>query len=174
MSTIPRSFAPVCLSVVLTVTLLAQVPVLNVKMGLWEITSTTDVGGQMPAIDTSKMTPEQKARMEAAMKGMMGAHANVAKTCMTKEKFEKSAFMVTDQPGTTCTQTITANTRTALEASATCVGTRAMTALMHFDALSPTSMKGVVKTSNTEQGRTMTMNTAMTGKWLSADCGDVK
>ncbi len=44
----------------LTAVAFAQAPALNIRMGLWEMTSTTNVGGEMPGIDTSKMTPEQK------------------------------------------------------------------------------------------------------------------
>jgi hypothetical protein len=40
-----------------TAVLLAQAPSLDVKMGLWEMSMTSNAGGQMPAVDTSKMTP---------------------------------------------------------------------------------------------------------------------
>src|SRR5437868_5425364 len=69
----------------------ADTPALNVRLGLWETTSTTNVGGQMP-IDTSKMTPEQKARMEAAMRGMLGKHTNTTTSCLTKERLERGTF----------------------------------------------------------------------------------
>jgi len=151
----------------------AQTPALNVQMGLWEISTTTDVGGQMPGVDTSKMTPEQKARVDAAMKGMMGSHTSVNKTCMTKEKFNQSNFMA-DQPGDMCHQTITTNTRTSLEGSVTCTGEHPMTGQIHIDAPSPTAFTGTVKASSTDSGRTMTLNLALSGKWLGADCGAVK
>jgi hypothetical protein len=49
-----------------------------------------------------------------------------------------------------------------------------MTGQMHIEALSPTSIKGTIKSSGAEQGATMTATINMTGKWLGADCGDVK
>src|SRR5438876_2644021 len=58
MTTSFRSLATALLCASLTAVLLAQAPALNVKMGLWEITTTAKVGGQPPAIDTGKMTPE--------------------------------------------------------------------------------------------------------------------
>src|SRR5258708_23095420 len=70
---------------------------LNIREGLWEMTVTHSMTG-MPAIppDTlAKMTPEQRARVEAAMKqsGMGGPTADVPKECGTKEKLDKqSAF----------------------------------------------------------------------------------
>ena len=53
----------------------AQAPALNIKLGEWEISSVMNVGGQLP-IDTSKMTPEQKAKMEASMDGRGARHAS--------------------------------------------------------------------------------------------------
>ena len=155
-------------------TLVAQAPALDVKYGLWEMSNVTNLGGQMPQVDTSRMTPEQKAKMDEAMKQMMGTHTNVTKSCITKEKVEKSVFMMPDQPGTTCSQKITTNTKTTLEASLSCTGQNAMTGQMHIDALSPTSIKGTIKSSGAMQGGAMTATINMAGKWLSADCGDVK
>lgn len=168
-----RLFGSAVLFLSFAVAAFAQTPALDVKMGLWEITSVTDMGGQMPAIDTSKMPPAQRAQMEAMLKGMMGQHTNVTKTCMTREKFDQSNFMMSDQPGMTCKQTITTNTRSTLDASVLCTGERSMTGQMHMDALSPTAMKAAMKMATTDQGRTMNIDMTMTGKWLAADCGDV-
>ncbi|MGA2360569.1 MAG: hypothetical protein ABSF66_16325 [Terriglobales bacterium] len=65
---------------------------LNVKEGLWEMTVTHSMSG-MPAMPDippdvlAKMPPEQRARMEAMMKG--GPSTDVRKECITKEKIEK-------------------------------------------------------------------------------------
>ena len=150
----------------------AQAPALNVQMGLWEISSTTDLGGQIPGIDTSKMTPDQKARLDAAMKAMAGPHTS--KTCMTKEKFDQSNFMGQDQPGGACHQAITTNTSTSLEGTVTCAGEHPMSGQVHIDAPSPTTFTGTVKATSTEGARATTVNIALSGKWLSADCGAVK
>jgi uncharacterized protein DUF3617 len=166
--------ASACLSMSLAAVLVAQAPALDVKMGLWEMTMNSQVGGQMPAIDTSKMTPEQKAKMEEMMKSMMGAHTTVTKTCMTREKFEKSPFMTENQPGQTCKQNISTNTRSTLEATVTCTGEHAMDGQVHFEALSSTSVKGVLKMAAIERGRTMNFDSTLTAKWLGADCGSVK
>jgi hypothetical protein len=169
-----RWFGSALLCTVLTTVGLAQAPALDIKMGLWEITTTTQIGGQTPQVDTSKMTPEQKAQVEALMRSSMGNHSIVRKSCVTQEQLDKSNFLMTDQPNTTCKRTITANTRTTLEASVACTGEQAMTAQVHIDALSPTSIKMNMQSSGTNQGRTMTMNVVLTGKWLGADCGVIK
>jgi len=154
--------------------LFAQPPALDVKMGLWEVTSTTDIGGDMPPVDTSKMTPQQKAQVEQAMKSVMGSHTNTTKSCMTREKFEKESFMTGNQPGQNCKQTLTTNTRSAFDATVVCTGEHPMKGQMHIDALSSTSIKGNFKAATTEQGRTMNVTATLTGKWLGADCGSEK
>jgi hypothetical protein len=170
-----RTVGSVALMSSVTAILLAQAPVvpnLDVKMGLWEMTSSAQVGGEMP-IDTSKMTPQQKTQMEAAMKSMMAPHTNVEKSCMTKDKFAKEGFMPQDS-GMNCKQSVTTNTKTTLEGSVKCTGERAMTGQIHIDALSTTAIKGTIKASTTDQGKTMTVDMTLAGKWLGADCGDVK
>jgi len=174
MRSISRWIVATLFSVATAVVVLAQAPALDVKMGLWEMTSSIDMGGQMPAMDTSKMTPDQRAKIEAAMKGMMGGHTNVTKSCMTKEKFDRSSFMIQDRPGMTCQQTFTTNTRSTLDGTVSCTGEHSMTVQMHAEALSSESVKVDVKSTSTDRGRTMNVNAAMMGKWLGADCGDTK
>src|SRR2546423_271013 len=52
MNRICRIFATALLTASIVAIAFAQAPALDVKMGLWEVTSTTNIGGQMPAIDT--------------------------------------------------------------------------------------------------------------------------
>ena len=163
----------------LTAIIAAQAPMMDVKMGLWEITTKTNMGGAMPAMpkisdeDMAKMPPAQRAQIEAMMKNMAGAGAPmVTKTCMTKEKYDKNSFMQ-QRPNQNCTQTITNNTRTSMDANIVCTSP-ASTATMHMESTSSSSYKGTVKSKSTERGREMEITIDMAGKWLGADCGDVK
>jgi hypothetical protein len=120
----------------LTTALLAQgAPKISVKMGLWEVTSTTNMTGSVPMPDTSQMTPQQAAAVQAAMGGMMGPRTTTIKECMTKEKFDQG--MLTDQKN--CKTTIATNTATVLEVQLTCDQGRGgkMTGVMHFEAPTP-------------------------------------
>jgi uncharacterized protein DUF3617 len=152
----------------------AQAPALDVKMGLWEMTSVNTLSGRMPQVDTSKMTAEQRAAMDAAMKNMTAPHTTVTKSCVTREKLEKSVFMMEDRPGMTCTQRVGTNTRVALDAAVTCKGDRPMAGQMHLDALSPTSVKGTMKWTGAIEGGSLTGSMTLTAKWLGADCGNQK
>ena len=146
-----------------------QVPALDVRMGLWQMTSTVDVDGQTAAgIDTSKMTPQQKAQMAGAMRGLMAPRTATATSCLTREDFNRKNFMTDTDPK--CRQTLTKNTKTLLEGTMSCSGDRAMRGTMHFEASSPTAFSGTIKSRSTERGRTTKTTITMAGKWLAAEC----
>lgn len=153
----------------------AQVPpALDVKLGLWENTIVTNMGGALP-IDTSKMSPDQAAKVAAAMKGMTGERTITQKSCVKKEDFAKDSFMLPQESGMACTRTITTNSRTAYVADVTCTGERAMTGKVSIETTAGgTSMNGSMNMATTAQGRTMNIAMKMSGKYLGADCGTVK
>jgi Protein of unknown function (DUF3617) len=153
--------------------LLAQAPQLNVRTGLWEITTVMKMGGDMPKIDFSQMPAAQRAQMEAVMKAMMNERTETSKSCVTAEDLKDGSFMTGDDD-LKCQQAITVNTRTALESTVTCTGERTMTGKLRVDAPAPTTMNAKMNATTTEDGQTMTIDLAMTGKWLAADCGEVK
>lgn len=142
--------------------LLAQTPVkplLNVQMGLWEVTTTTEMGGG-------------EARVPAAIRGTMGK-PSVVKSCMSPEKFVANGAPVTT-PGTTCHQNIQTNTAKVLENTMICTGARPSKSVSRTEALSPTAFTGTVTSTTTAGSREMTLTMKLTGKWLGAECGDVK
>jgi hypothetical protein len=156
---------------------LAQTPLLEPRFGLWEMTTTISMGGGMPGVDTSKMTPEQKARMEAMMKGM-GDRTNVSKSCLKAEDVKNPNFMMQEQAGMTCTQTMNTNTRTVLDANVKCTGAREMTGQTHIELPTPTTMRSTMKMQTAAPagagaagGPPTQVNITMAGKWLAADCG---
>ena len=156
---------------------LAQTPLLEPRFGLWEMTTTISMGGGMPGVDTSKMTPEQKARMEAMMKGM-GDRTNVSKSCLKAEDVKNPNFMMQEQAGMTCTQTMNTNTPTVLDANVKCTGAREMTGQTHIELPTPTTMRSTMKMQTAAPagagaagGPPTQVNITMSGKWLAADCG---
>jgi hypothetical protein len=155
---------------------LGRAQTLDVKTGLWETTVVSETNG-MPAIDTSKMTPEQRARIEAALKGRggRGPSTNVVRTCMTKEKLDKLAFHeMAQNNNSSCKTSVVSSSRGAVDMKMECSGNRKSTGTMHFEAPSRESMKGTIKIAAGDDTHPMTINLAMTGKWLGDDCGDVK
>jgi len=174
---VTRAITSSALVVCVTAVLLAQAPVLDVKLGLWESTIVTNMGGAgaPPPIDTSKMTPEQAAKMAELMKGLMGDQTMVQKNCLTKEELAKDSFMLPQDSKMTCTRTITTNTRSAFAANIDCTGQRAMKGQINVESLEGgAAYKGTMKMASTFNGRSMNMTMRMTGKYLGPECGDVK
>ena len=159
---------------VATVVLAAQkIEPLNVKLGLWEMTTTTKTGGQMPISPEllNKLTPEQRAKLEESMKAHSGAHenTNTYKTCLTKEK------MSFDKEEKNCTRTILTSTSSKVAVKVQCSQPNMQSsATMEFEALSPENVKGSAHIVVTGESHTMNLDGTYTGKWIGSACGDVK
>jgi hypothetical protein len=150
---------------------------LNIKEGLWEMTVTHSMTG-MPAIppDTlAKMPPEQRARVEAAMKqsGMGGPTADVHKECVTKEKLDKQSAFSDDRKE--CTRTVLNSTGSKLEIKVHCEEKQSSTdATLLLEAVSFDNVKGSMRSVTNTAGRTMNMNFTFSSRYLGSACGDVK
>ena len=154
----------------------AQAPALKINLGAWEVTTAVDLGGQLPGIDTSKMTPEQKARAEALAQSRPSQSPRVTKTCITKENFQRGAILSNDDPNMKCTQTFASNTPTLLDTTRTCTGDDGVsrTTRTRMEAASSTGLKAAVTNTSIRNGRTINVNVVLTGKWLGADCSGIK
>src|SRR5271167_529462 len=98
----------------------AQSANFNAKTGLWESTVTILSSGMpaMPSIPPdalARMTPEQQARVAAAMKGgMMNGQPHTYKDCLTPEKLAKG-FNASAAERPNCKRTVITNTSSVME-----------------------------------------------------------
>lgn len=158
----------------------AAQPALNIKLGLWETHTEAKLSGDMAAMipedQLAKMTPEQRARMQAAMQQSMAAiqKPHYAKQCMTAEKVAKG-FDMGDEKSGNCKNTITTNTGSQYEAHVMCSGNYGQHAMtVHINADSPTHIIGTVKGDESQGSKGMSYSGTFEGKWLSSDCGAIK
>ncbi len=149
---------------------------LNVKEGLWEMTVTHSMSG-MPAIRAlppdvlAKMPPEQRARVEAAMKG--GPSTDVRKECITKEKLEKHSAFSNNRGD--CTRTVVNSTGSKLEVKIHCEEKQTSTdGTLVVEAVGSDRVKGTMQSATNANGHTMNMNFTFSSKYLGPACGDVK
>jgi hypothetical protein len=165
--------------VVFSLTLFAadKITPLNVKEGLWEMTVTHSMTGMpaMPSIPPdalAKMPPEQRARMEAMMKG--GATTDVHKECVTKEKLEKQSAFSDDRKE--CTRTVLNSTSSKLEMKIHCKGEEqgTMDGTLRVEAIGSDNVKGKMEAATSASGRSMNMNFTFSSRYLGPACGDVK
>ena len=171
-----RTISSSILVVGVTAVLVAQAPVLDVKLGLWENTMVTSIGGMaMPQMDTSKLPPEQAAKMAEAMKAMAGGQTVTEKHCLTKEDLANDSFMMPKDNKMTCTRTVTTNTKGVFAADVNCTGERTVKGQINVESLSGgNAFKGAMKMATTSGAQTINVNITMSGKYLGPDCGDVK
>ena len=153
---------------------------LNVKLGLWESTNTITMSGMPPIPEDTlaKMTPDQRARMEAMMKqrgiGNGQPTTTTVKSCVTKEKLDKDMAFDTHK---NCTHDVISSTSTHLEFKMHCVGDKdgmTVDGTMKVDASSSDSAKMSGHMVMTGSGHTMNADFVGSSKYLGSDCGDVK
>lgn len=148
----------------------------NLKYGLWEVTSVGTTSGTppLPAAALANMSPAQKAQMAAAMTAVMASinKPKTYKSCITAESLQRG--FKDPELSNGCTQTIVSSSASEMEVKFVCTGREKMAGDVHFQTPGPEAMSGTVDMTLSEGGVTMKMNRQMTGKWVSADCGDVK
>jgi uncharacterized protein DUF3617 len=153
-----------------------KIQALDIKLGLWEITSTVAMTG-MPAMPNippdvlAKMPPEQRAKMQAAMGG--SPTTTVRKVCITKEKMDKQTAFNDERKN--CTRTVVSSSSSKLDIKMQCTEQDAtMNGTIHVEALSSENVKGTVRMAMNGGGRNMNMNSDFTSRYLGSACGDVK
>ena len=149
---------------------------LNLKYGLWEVTSvgTTSGAPPIPPAALANLTPAQKAKMQAAIAAAMASSSkpHTYKSCITAESIQHG-FRDPDLSNG-CTETVVSSTPTDMQVNLACTGRHPMTGTFHFQTSSPEAMSGTVEVNVAGGGNTMKVNRQISGKWVAADCGDVK
>jgi hypothetical protein len=143
---------------------------LNMKTGLWEITSVTTVSGMppLPKELLDQMTPEQRAEMRAAMKTDK-PETDTSRECITDKDLDHP-FESADTKD--CTETIVSSTRTSQEVRLTCTGEHESTGVLRVSTPTPGTMSALLDLRAGDGKDAFTVKSQMKGRWLGADCGD--
>jgi Protein of unknown function (DUF3617) len=145
---------------------------LDIRTGTWEITATTHMSGT-PLSDEmlSKMTPEQRAEVQAAMReeAAKGPQTEVSRECITPEEVERP-FASADLED--CTQQIVRTTRTTQEARLQCTGEHKGSGLLRVTAPNPQTMTATLDLRAGDGPTPFTIKAQMKGRWLAAACED--
>ncbi|MGA2005491.1 MAG: DUF3617 domain-containing protein [Terriglobales bacterium] len=157
----------------------------DLKEGLWEVTVTRSgsgagMGGIPPDV-LAKMSPDQRAQVEAAMKShgvTMNGNSTTVKNCVTKEKLAKGrAFSAQNREN--CTRDVVSSSPRHMEIKMHCDQTdngkkTAMDGTTTIDVLGPDSVKGTMHIVSAGDEHNVTMDSTFTSKYLGPDCGDIK
>jgi len=161
--------------------LVAPVAAQTLKPGLWEMQQKMHGSPEMDQAmaemrkEMANMPPEQRKQMEAMMarQGVQVAPgaggATAVRVCMTKEQVERNEIQLQQGDCRTTQQQRSGNT---LKVSFTC-GNPPMRGESQVTFASPESFTSRTTLSGAGAGKQDTTIEG-TGKWLAADCGNVK
>ncbi len=150
---------------------------LNVKPGLWEVNMTSESSGQMPIPESmlARLTPEQRARVAAAMQSQMNRPtAHVYKSCVTRADLDKPFGMDRHDAEENCTDKVLSKSSTSMTVDMECTGKFSVSSIYRWKALSPESVSGTMERTVSQGGHSMKSTGHFTGKWLGADCRAIK
>jgi len=146
---------------------------LNLKTGLWEVTTTTFAGddNMLPAALLQKLTPEQRARVEERMKARSADPQKTinAKQCLTKQELERG--MPFRRVQKSCSWAVLTSTSSRVEMRGKCVdqGMKTQRAL-RIDALNPEEAEGSLQFFTESQGTTPATTSTFKAKWIGPLC----
>ncbi len=154
----------------------------GMKAGLWEHSFT--MKSQSGQVEKSmaemkkqmeKMPAEQRKFMEDMMAkqglGLSGG-MNSVKVCISKEQADN--LDIPQKQNDNCTQEITSRTDKSVKMKFDCKGSQPSSGEGEFTLTSPTAYTGKAVINTTTQGKPDRMDMDQKGKWLSADCGNIK
>ena len=150
---------------------------LNVKPGLWEFSSAGQANGMPPIPDEAlaRLTPEQRQQFQAAIQSSMGSASKpkLFKECITPEKVAQG-FDVQESKDSTCQRSVVSSTSSEFAIHAVCTRTEGSTTIdSHFQLNGSDQVAGTVHVVTSREGKSMTIDSSVTGKWLGASCGNV-
>ena len=152
---------------------------LDIKPGLWDIANTVQMSGLPPIPNLDQMSPEQRARIEGAMKNMAGSpRTSTVKSCVTKEGIEKAIADANSTKTNTCAPKLVSASASKVELHIDCTqekGAMKSNGDMTIERRDSEHFTGTGAMKSTgANGRVMDMKWSMTGTFVSSDCGNVK
>jgi hypothetical protein len=149
---------------------------LNVRPGLWEMTIAGQGSGMppIPAGILARMSPEQRAKFQAAMAARIGAGSkpHAYKSCITAATLRRGFDTGESNARRKCTQTILSSSASAMDGREECTGGRVhVTGRFHFVSPNPETVKGTIDLVVNDGVHTMTLKHVISGTWVGADCG---
>lgn len=143
------------------------------KPGLWEITTSTDMGGARPAMPA--IPPEQLAEMQKRgikMPPMAGGQPMTVRHCVTREEAERGEPpQPRDNPRVKCERSDLRRDGNTVKWKMRCTGERDALGEGSITYSGPQAYSGTssITVMDATHGN-MTMNHKYSGKWLGPDC----
>lgn len=148
---------------------------LNVKTGLWQTTETVLMSGGLglPPGAAAQLSPEQRAKLEAAMKSMGNGTpmTHTYKSCVTEKDLKENPFNDKSNGAMKCRAAVIKSTSSDAEVQEDCAeGTTKFQFHVSLHASSREHVTAIGKGSGTMGGHTMNSAIKLESKWLGASC----
>ena len=134
------------------------------KVGLWNVTSSTDVA----------LPPEVAAQMKQSGVRMPAAQPMTVQMCMSREEVESDAPPHIDAGATGCVTKLVSQTASLMRANVVCSGQLKGNGNIEVSYQGAEHYNGSYSFKGSSYGRSTTMVTHFKGDWVKADCGSVK
>jgi Protein of unknown function (DUF3617) len=150
----------------------------DIKPGLWDMANTIQISGLPPIPNLDHMSPEQRARIESAMKNMAGSHTTTVKSCVTREGIDRAIAKANSTKTNACAPKLVSASASKVVLRIDCTqekGDAKSNGELTIERQDSEHFKGTGTMKSTgANGRTMDMKWSMTGTFVSSDCGNVK
>jgi hypothetical protein len=146
--------------------LVSHAETMDIKTGAWEVTTSTAMSGMpIPKEAMAKMSPEQRARMEASMAARAGAgKPHISRSCVTREDIDRGQLTRGDEPN--CKRKVITQNARHLEMEQVCTGPEPSKSHFKFDATSNERYTGSIDMTRGD-GK---VHVDMSGRWIGATC----
>jgi hypothetical protein len=146
---------------------------INIKVGAWEMTTTTLMTGMMvPAEAQANMSPEQRAKMEEIMQARAGKPSvHVAKTCVTKEDLDQDRLLKSDNENQ-CTKKIISKSASKIVLEQTCEAPGPSRSTMIIEARTSETLAATM--DMVQAGGSGKVHVDIKGRWLGAGCEGIR
>jgi hypothetical protein len=145
---------------------------LDVKTGEWEVTATSqNTAAAMIAIPPERlaqMTPDQRAKMEGAMKQLSRPTTTTSKRCIKKEDLTKVTNWTNNK---NCKEALVNSTSSKLEVHVECSDKQGIAnGTLRLDVVNSEAVKFDMQATVSMNGQSAPVSSSGTGKWVSSTC----
>jgi hypothetical protein len=150
---------------------------LNLKAGLWQVTTTTAPSGDVmvPAALLEKLTLEQRARVQDRIETRKSEpeKTTVKRQCLTRKHLDDGIPLSPDLKS--CTRTVLTSTRRKVDMHVECVEKGIKSdGTFQIEALSSENVKGSIRLSATSGYNAANSTSTFTARWIGPSCSTTK
>ncbi len=145
---------------------------LNVKPGLWETTTTIEKKRAQQPTNLDRLTPEQRAKVEAKLAHQVKRETHTRKACLSEAKIQSGEAFTGNAHRGACDHKFETQTSRELVAAVECRGANNMVGTVKMHADDSEHMSGVVEMTYGPADRMQLYSrSVIESRWIKSDCG---